>query len=132
MAPDLGNQFLSRYQFVGHSAGMPLVNPHEGTKGWDKVLLGLFFLTGLATIPVAALDDGRFHWSVVPWWACLVGYALLLAGMALLTWVQAVNKFFEPTVRIQTDRGQQVIDSGRVAPTAAPDTCGGRRGRCGP
>src|SRR6184192_1682253 len=33
------------------------INSHPGMKGWDKVLLGLFFLTGLATIPVAALDD---------------------------------------------------------------------------
>jgi protein-S-isoprenylcysteine O-methyltransferase Ste14 len=96
------------------------VNPHEGTKGWDKVLLGLFFLTGLATIPVAALDEGRFHWSALPWWVCLVGYALLLAGMVLLTWAQAVNKFFEPTVRIQADRGQRVIDTGPYAVVPHP------------
>jgi protein-S-isoprenylcysteine O-methyltransferase Ste14 len=91
------------------------VNPHQGTKPWDKVLLGLFFLTGLATVPVAALDAGRFHWSALPWWACLVGYALLVAGMALMAWAQAVNKFFEPTVRIQQDRGQTVIDAGPYA-----------------
>jgi protein-S-isoprenylcysteine O-methyltransferase Ste14 len=96
------------------------INAHEGTKRWDKVLLGLFFLTGLATIPVAALDDGRFHWSAVPWWACLVGYGLLVAGMVLLSWVQAVNKFFEPTVRIQADRGQTVIDSGPDAVVRHP------------
>jgi protein-S-isoprenylcysteine O-methyltransferase Ste14 len=86
------------------------INPHEGTKGWDKVLLGLFFLTGLATVPVAALDAGRFRWSVVPGWACLVGYALLVAGMALLTWAQAVNKFFEPTVRLQRLSGKVSSD----------------------
>lgn len=96
------------------------INPHRGTKGWDNVLLGLFFLTGLATIPVAALDDGRFHWFAVPWWVCLVGYALLLAGMVLLTWVQGVNKFFEPTVRIQSDRGQTVIDTGPYAVVRHP------------
>src|SRR5262245_43671114 len=38
------------------------INAYEGTKPWDMVLLTLFFLTGLGTIPVAALDDGRFHW----------------------------------------------------------------------
>ena len=32
--------------------------------------------------------------------------------MAGLTWAQAVNKFFEPSVRIQTDRGHHVIDTG--------------------
>ena len=32
--------------------------------------------------------------------------------MTLATWV---NKFFEPTVRIQTDRGHKVIDTGPYA-----------------
>lgn len=91
------------------------INPHQGTKRWDKVLLGFFFLTALAIFPVAALDDGRFHWFPVPWWVCLLGYVLLLVGIVLLTWVQAVNKFFEPTVRIQTDHGQTVIDTGPYA-----------------
>ena len=35
--------------------------------------------------------------------------------MAGLTWAQAVNKFFEPSVRIQTDRGHRVIDTGPYA-----------------
>jgi protein-S-isoprenylcysteine O-methyltransferase Ste14 len=91
------------------------VNPHQGTKRWDKVLIGFLFLTMLAIFPVAALDDGRFHWFPLPWWVCLLGYALLVVGMVLLTWAQAVNKFFEPTVRIQADRGQRVIDAGPYA-----------------
>ena len=89
--------------------------PAPGTKPWDKVLLGFFILALLAIFPVAALDDGRFHWFPVPWWACALGYVLLLVGMVLVTWAQAVNKFFEPTVRIQTDRGQTVIDTGPYA-----------------
>jgi protein-S-isoprenylcysteine O-methyltransferase Ste14 len=32
-----------------------------------------------------------------------------------MTWAESVNKFFEPTVRIQTDRGHTVIDSGPYA-----------------
>ena len=43
------------------------------------------------------------------------GYVLLIAGMAGLTWAESVNKFFEPTVRIQTDRGHKVIDTGPYA-----------------
>ena len=35
--------------------------------------------------------------------------------MAGLTWAQSVNKFFEPSVRIQADRGQKVIDTGPYA-----------------
>jgi protein-S-isoprenylcysteine O-methyltransferase Ste14 len=91
------------------------VNPHRGTKRWDKVLLGFFFVAVLAICLVSALDDGRFHWSGVPWWVCALGYALYLAGTAAITWAQAVNKFFEPTVRIQTDRGHTVVDAGPYA-----------------
>jgi protein-S-isoprenylcysteine O-methyltransferase Ste14 len=32
--------------------------------------------------------------------------------MAGTTWAESVKKFFEPTVRIQTDRNQKVINSG--------------------
>ena len=64
---------------------------------------------------MAALDDGRYHWLPVPWWGCVLGYVLLITGMVGLTWAESVNKFFEPTVRIQTDRGHKVIDTGPYA-----------------
>ena len=32
-----------------------------------------------------------------------------------LTWAESANKFFEPTVRIQTDRGHTVIETGPYA-----------------
>lgn len=98
---------------------------HAGTKRWDKILLGFFLAATYAIIPVAALDDGRFHGSRLPWWVCGLGYALFLLGMAIVTWAQSVNKFFEPTVRIQTDRGQTVIDRGPYAIVRHPGYVGG-------
>ena len=68
---------------------------HEGTKGWDKILLSIYFPAMAAVLIVAGLDDGRFQWFPVPWWVCGVGYALLLAGIGMVTWAEAVNKFFE-------------------------------------
>jgi len=91
------------------------VNRHDGTKGWDRILLGIFIPTLTMTISVAALDDGRFHWSHVPWWACVLGYVLLVAGLANMTWAESVNRFFEPTVHVQNDRGHRVIDNGPYA-----------------
>jgi protein-S-isoprenylcysteine O-methyltransferase Ste14 len=92
------------------------VNRHERPLRWD-LLLGLIgFLPTMLAIPiVAALDDGRYHGSHVPWWACLLGYALLITGFVGVTWATSVNKFFEPIVRIQTDRGHKVIDTGPYA-----------------
>jgi protein-S-isoprenylcysteine O-methyltransferase Ste14 len=85
---------------------------HPGTKRWDKVILAFFLPIALAIFPVAALDSGRFHGSAVPWWVCVVGYLLVVTGVALLMWAEAVNRFFEPGVRIQSDRGHEVIDVG--------------------
>jgi protein-S-isoprenylcysteine O-methyltransferase Ste14 len=92
------------------------VNRHEGWRPWDLLLGLLGFLPMMLAIPiVAALDDGRFHWSHLRWWGCLAGYALMIAGFFGETWATSVNKFFEPSVRIQTDRGHHVIDTGPYA-----------------
>ncbi len=89
------------------------VNRHERPRRWDLLLGLLVALPSMLAIPiVAALDDGRYHWSRLPWWGSALGYALLLVGFVGLAWAQAVNKFFEPSVRIQTDRGHHVIDAG--------------------
>lgn len=98
---------------------------YEGTKQWDKFLLGLYFPAMSAVVFVAALDDNRFHWFPVSWWVCGVGYALLLVGIAIVTWAEGVNKFFEVTVRIQTDRGHKVIDTGPYAIVRHPGYFGG-------
>ena len=45
----------------------------------------------------------------------MLGYTLLATGMVGVTWAESVNKFFEPSVRIQTDRGHRVIDGGPYA-----------------
>jgi len=97
------------------------VNRHEETKRWDLLLGLLGFLPTMLAIPiVASLDDGRYHWSHVPLWGCLLGYALTIAGFVGVTWASAVNKFFEPLVRIQTDRGHKVIDTGPYATVRHP------------
>ena len=78
----------------------------------------------LAILPVAALDDGRYHWFPVPWWVCGIGYISLLAGIGIVTWAESVNKFFEVTVRIQSDRGQTVIYSGPYSTVRHPGYVG--------
>ncbi|MEG0861511.1 MAG: isoprenylcysteine carboxylmethyltransferase family protein [Pseudomonas sp.] len=83
-----------------------------GTKGWDKALLAFMLPAMAAVLPVAALDAGRFHDSLVPGWGVLLGYGAVLTGIAVTGWAQAVNPFFEPGVRIQSERHQRVIDSG--------------------
>jgi protein-S-isoprenylcysteine O-methyltransferase Ste14 len=84
----------------------------EGTKRWDRTLVTFLIAAIVTVFPLAALDDGRFRWSQMPGWAVGLGYVLLLAGMAIMVWAQAVNRFFEPSVRIQIDRGHHVVERG--------------------
>src|SRR5262249_34265367 len=88
---------------------------HKGTKRWDRILLCFLLPAIYAVFLVAALDDGRFHGLPVPWWVCGIGYVVFLVGVVIFTWAEAVNKFFEMTVRIQADRRHNVIDTGPYA-----------------
>jgi protein-S-isoprenylcysteine O-methyltransferase Ste14 len=87
----------------------------RGTKGWDRVVLAVLLPSYVMTLIVAALDDGRFHWAPAPTSAVLAGYVLLLAGVFGTGWAQAVNRHFEPSVRIQSDRDHHVITTGPYA-----------------
>jgi protein-S-isoprenylcysteine O-methyltransferase Ste14 len=83
-----------------------------GTKKWDLILLAVMLPAMAVEIPLATLDAGREGWSDVPQEVVMTGYVLLIAGIAVTTWAQAVNPFFEPGVRIQKERAQRVIASG--------------------
>lgn len=84
----------------------------KGTKTWDKIWAVMFAPFLVAVYVVAALDAGRFGWSAMPPLLWLLGFAVFQPGTMLFTWSMGVNRFFEKTVRIQTERGHEVIDSG--------------------
>lgn len=86
----------------------------QGAKGWDAIVASLSIVLFAAIMPAAGLDQ-RFQWTIAPDWVTLVGYAALVAGFMGATWAQSVNRHFEATVRIQTDRGHKVIDTGPYA-----------------
>jgi protein-S-isoprenylcysteine O-methyltransferase Ste14 len=85
-----------------------------GTKAWDYIFLVLV-MGGFIVIPPVAGFDHRFGWSAMPGWVVMLGYVLFVLSFAGQTWPQAVNRHFEPGVRIQSDRGQKVIDTGPYA-----------------
>lgn len=87
--------------------------PGDGTKSWDKAILGLSLLATIAMYCVAGLDSGRYHWSPEFHWSlCALGAILTAAGQLLFLIAQKQNKFFSSTVRIQTERGHTVCDTG--------------------
>ena len=84
----------------------------KGTKSWDRLWAVFFTPAFVAIYVVAGFDAVRYQWSTMPLWLWLPGLAIWLPGNALITWAMGVNPFFEKTVRIQTERGHHVIDTG--------------------
>jgi len=82
-------------------------------KPWDKVLMRVINLMGILVFPaVAGLDIGRYQWSGLNAYWIIVGFPLYIFSSILITWAMLVNKHFEATVRIQKDRGHQVVTTG--------------------
>ena len=84
----------------------------EGTKTFDKVYAFLYLPLGFSIVVVCGLDAARYKWSTMPLWLTVLGVVLILPAFAVATWAMAVNPYFECSVRIQEDRGQEVIKSG--------------------
>jgi protein-S-isoprenylcysteine O-methyltransferase Ste14 len=85
----------------------------EGTKSWDRLLTPAITIFGTLAIIVVAGLDARFAWSsTIPsgiWWAALL---LALFCQLFVLWAMASNRFFATTVRIQEERGHQVVNTG--------------------
>jgi len=85
----------------------------EGAKQWDKTILGLSFLTTISMYILAGLDSGRYNWSPdFPMSLTVLGILLTMTGQLIFLIAQKQNKFFSSTVRIQTDRGHAVCETG--------------------
>jgi protein-S-isoprenylcysteine O-methyltransferase Ste14 len=86
--------------------------------GGKKPPLALQLFSGVLLVHwvVAGLDRGRYHWTdTVPAWLQALGLIAVAAGYALCFWAMRENRFFSSVVRIQTDRGQHVINTGPYA-----------------
>ncbi len=85
----------------------------KDTQGWDKIILRVYVLFGFYVWPViAGLDVGRFRWSNLGIHFGIVGCVLFIVGAVFIHWAMLVNRYFEASVRIQTDRGHRVITTG--------------------
>jgi protein-S-isoprenylcysteine O-methyltransferase Ste14 len=81
--------------------------------GVDRIFRSLILLFVLAHLMVAGLDVGRFGGSpALPVGVHAAGLVAYLVGLAMSMWAVSVNRFFEPTVRLQADRGQYPVTAG--------------------
>ncbi len=100
----------------------------SGTKAFDRVFMVLWTPMAFLTAAVAGLDTGRFGWSSLPSEAVYLGVALTALGYVIGTWAMAVNAYFEPTVRIQRERGHTVVASGPYRVVRHPGYAGAMLG----
>jgi len=84
----------------------------QDAKSWDKILSPALAFGVLIILIVAGADKG-FGWSM-PFSlnAKIVSLVVIILGYVFGSWALIENRFFSGVVRIQTDRGHQVVTTG--------------------
>jgi protein-S-isoprenylcysteine O-methyltransferase Ste14 len=109
----IGGRMWAEQRHPGLTAERQNIENVQNAKAWDKVLAPLMAVSiGYPVVMVAGLDH-RYDWSPeFPLWPNIIGFILISLGYAFAAWALAENRFFYSVVRIQTDRGHVVCDSG--------------------
>jgi protein-S-isoprenylcysteine O-methyltransferase Ste14 len=97
---------------------------HPPNAGADGVALHFVRVVAIAHLVVGALDSGRWHWtSVAPG---LRAFALVGMAVTFAMFFRAMreNRFFSSVVRVQSERGHRVIDSGPYSIVRHPGYAG--------
>ena len=109
----IGGRIWAERRHPGLTAERQNIEKMQSAKAWDKVLAPLMALSISFPLVIVAGLDHRLGWSpVFPLWLIVLGFILISLGYAFAAWAFVENRFFSSTVRIQTDRGHVVCDSG--------------------
>ena len=76
------------------------------------------------TLIVAGFDSGRSTLASIPLTVQVPALGIFALGYALVLWAVRVNPFFATFVRIQSDRGHRLIDTGPYAWVRHPGYAG--------
>lgn len=113
VAAGIGGRIWVEQRHPGLMAERQNIESIQGAKAWDKVLAPLMALSIGFPMQIVAGLDHRYGWSPeFPLWLIVSGFILISFGYAFATWALAENRFFSSVVRIQTERGHVVCDSG--------------------
>lgn len=95
---------------------MRLVPLHKDQKSWDKILMVLFVVGGIGLYIVPGFDVVRYHWSEpLPLWMKILAMLVHIPCFFLLGWIMRENTFLSQVVKIDEQRGHQVISTGPYA-----------------
>jgi len=84
----------------------------ENVKVWDKVIIAIYTVLLLATLILAGLDVGRAQWTQMPVALQGLGLVGIFAAAGLIFWTILTNAYLGRMMRIQEDRGHQVVTGG--------------------
>ncbi|NIB43686.1 isoprenylcysteine carboxylmethyltransferase family protein [Pseudomaricurvus alkylphenolicus] len=109
----IGGRVLAEHRHPGITAERQDKKSFHNAKAWDKLLAPLMAVSVVFPMVIVAGLDHRYNWSPgFPLWVSVSGFFLIAFGYAFAAWALAENRFFSSIVRIQTDRGHVVCDTG--------------------
>jgi protein-S-isoprenylcysteine O-methyltransferase Ste14 len=95
------------------------------TAGADRIAVRFLRVVALSHIVVGALDTGRWHLTApVPQVFRALGLVGLAAGLGMFYRAMGENRFFSAVVRLQSDRGHRVVDTGPYSIVRHPGYAG--------
>ena len=113
LASGIGGRIWAEQRHPGLTAERQNIEKIQNAKAWDKVLAPLMAVSVVFPMVIVAGLDHRFNWShEFPLWLNIIGFNFIAFGYAFAAWAFAENRFFSGVVRIQTDRGHVVCDTG--------------------
>lgn len=98
----------------------------EDAKPWDKILAPILIAGGLFVPLIAGLEE-RFNWTPepLPLAVKIAAILIMVLAYAFSAWALIENAYFSGVVRLQTDRGHVVCDSGPYRLIRHPGYAGG-------
>ena len=108
--------YLSRYDPALLAERMRLLPIQKDQKAWDKLMMLLFTIAGIALYIVPGFDVIRYQWTEpLPMWLEIIAMLIHLPCFWFLWWVMRENTYLSQVVKIDNERGHQVITSGPYA-----------------
>ena len=93
-----------------------LVPLHKEQKRWDKILMSLFLVAGIALYLIPGFDVIRYQWSEsLPLWIKVIAMLIQVPCFVLLGWIMRENTYLAQVVKIDKERGHKVVSTGPYA-----------------
>ncbi len=95
---------------------LKLVPLDREQKPWDKVIMLMFFIAGVALYIIPGFDVLRYGWSEpLPLWVRITAFLVQVPCLFGLDRVMRENPYLAQVVKIDEERHQQVITTGPYA-----------------